>query len=455
MSTKLVVAALALSALVFVSLRTLDEEPERAPSPELVSTRDELEAAARRAPSTTDTREEVLVASADAPAREPGAAPAAHDEPEGIVIEGHFVPRELLRENLRLTATRVDGPGVARTEVRSDGTFRFTGLEPVEYVLSLDESLGEDGGYRLAHPDLSVQAPARGVEFGRELGLVRFILAGEELARQATLHLCDERGHAAEETCFRCRGFPLTDKHPLEFLVDRRREFSAALHAAGGLAPWRTIPAWRPTRFEQVLVLSADEHLRYGALELTWTLPEWIEVPLSVEVCGGGIGKRNADLRGTGCRLESVSPGRYRIVAVPFYEQQPPGFVVTRTLEVEIEAGRTTHVQVEWCLGGSARFVPAWSPRGKFEHMDAEIRDASGVPCMVSFVQREDGPDRRVNSTATLPLLRPSELSPNLAPGAYTLVLYEGGRESGRELAQVPFTILGGELVEVPVVLPD
>ncbi|MEQ1894168.1 MAG: hypothetical protein ABL998_16625, partial [Planctomycetota bacterium] len=440
-----VAAAVAVSALVFVSLRTLDEEPGRARSPELGSARDEL--LAGLAP-TANTREEVVVASTDAPAREPGASSAPHPL-EGLVIDGRFLSREFLRENLRLTATRVDGAGVASTEVQSDGTFRFTGLEPEEYVLSLDEYLGGDGGYRLAYPDQSVRAPARGVEFGRELGLVRFILAGEALARQATLNLCDERGHAAEETCFRCRGLQLTDKRPVELLVDRRREFSVAVHAAGGLVPWRTIPAWRKKLVEQVLELRVDEHLRYGALELTWTVPEWMEVPRGVEVhFDGGFGNRNGKVLGHGCRIESLPPGRSRIVVVPLYND--PTFAVSRALEVEIEAGRTTQARVEWCLGGGARFVPEGRRGG-----DVELRDALGVPCVAHFEWREDGPDKRVNSSAHLPLLHPSELSPNLAPGAYTLVLYEGGRESGRELVQVPFLLRAGELVDVPVLLPD
>jgi hypothetical protein len=69
----------------------------------------------------------------------------------------------------------------------------------------------------------------------------------------------------------------------------------------------------------------------------------------------------------------------------------------------------------------------------------------------VSFVRHENGPDGLRQSFATLSLLVPSELEPNLAPGAYTLALFD----EGRELATVPFEIVAGELVDVPVLLPE
>jgi hypothetical protein len=79
------------------------------------------------------------------------------------------------------------------------------------------------------------------------------------------------------------------------------------------------------------------------------------------------------------------------------------------------------------------------------------VRDASGERCVATFVVRINDPDHTHNSYANLPLLRSSELEPIFAPGAYTLEL----SDDTRVLVAVPFTIVAGELVDVPVVLPE
>jgi hypothetical protein len=103
--------------------------------------------------------------------------------------------------------------------VGADGTFRFEGLEPGEYVLSLEEYLGGTGVLALGYSERPVHAPAHGVEFGHELGLVRLHLRGERLEPPARLLLSDEVATDAGEFRGNQRGLQLTDMRTIEILV--------------------------------------------------------------------------------------------------------------------------------------------------------------------------------------------------------------------------------------------
>lgn len=394
-------------------------------------------------------------------------------EDAGVSIEGEFVARDLLRRGIALVAWRADTPleedsfaGIgmlsgrvraAEAEVDGDGSFRFSGLEPGFYTLSLASRLGGER-VQLDHPELEVRAPVSGVEFGRELGLVRLGVRGygEEEPMRLLLSYAVDPG--APEVRHQSFGMQLTATRPVEVLVDRRREFSATVEAQGTLAAWRTIPAGRARIHEETFEPPASAP-RFGALELTWSLPEEFQLPRGLRAywrSGTGSGNVETVARDGGCRFERLQPGRYELTVVPFSAQfwEPlPSFAGTRSIEVEIEAERTTQATVEWLLGGRARFVPEGRARAGREALDAEVRDAFGRRCGVTFAMREYDAEGSLNvgSFATLPLLWASELEPNLPPGSYTLVLFD----EGRELARIPFALVAGELIDVPVLLPD
>jgi hypothetical protein len=75
----------------------------------------------------------------------------------------------------------------------------------------------------------------------------------------------------------------LTNMGAIELLVDRRQAFSAAVHAASSKAEWRTLPAGRAYLHEETFELRSEDSPRSGALELSWTLPDWLELPSHVE----------------------------------------------------------------------------------------------------------------------------------------------------------------------------
>jgi len=394
-------------------------------------------------------------------------------EDAGVTIEGEFVCRELLSRGIVLSAWRTDLPleensfaGIgmisgrvrgAETEVAGDGTFRFVGLEPGVYELSLASRLGGDRT-QLQYPEREVVAPARGVEFGSELGLVRMTRRGESGDAPARLMLSFSPDPGAPEVRHQSFALQLPVARSVEVLVDRRHEFSAAVEAQGRLAPWRLIPAGRARVHEEVFEL-AESSLRFGALELTWSLSAGIELPRTVRAywrTEKDSGNVEAEVRDGGCRFEALLPGRYQLVLVPvaanFWEPLP-SFAGTRSIAVVIEAEKTSQATVEWLLGGRARFLPASAAWKERDALDAEVRDAFGARCEATFVMREYDSEGSLNvgSFATLPLFCPSELEPNLTPGSYTLHLFD----EGRELTRVPFALVAGELVDVPIVLPD
>jgi RNA polymerase sigma factor (sigma-70 family) len=403
---------------------------------------------------------------------------------EGAAIEGRFVRTELLGggvaqagsvagNGITLTATRADlveeeeedswgGSGLrtgqvrySSTEVRSDGTFRIAGLDPGRYVLSLEERF-HSGLAQLAYPERTVSAPTHGVDFGSELGLVRFGTRGAGVDPPAMLCF----SYASDPLQESSRSFgrlQIADARPVEVLVDRRSEFSATVGTELALEPWRSIRAGRSALHEEVFELLPDPGLRLGSRELAWQLPEGIELTRTVRAYwqrDDDSANVEAPARTDGCRFERLEPGRYRVVVVPRSAQPSaplPSFACARAIEVDVEAGRTTHAKVDWCLGGRARFVPEGKPRGERDALDAQVRDALGARCVATYVWLEHTTDGIRNSYGTLSLLLPSELEPNLAPGAYTLVIID----EGHELVSVPFTIIAGELVDVPVALPE
>jgi len=394
-------------------------------------------------------------------------------EEAGVSIEGEFVARDLMRPGIALAAWRTDialeedsfaGVGMVsgrvrggEAEVDGDGRFRFTGLEPGAYTLSLASRLGGER-IQLDHPELEVRAPASGIEFGRELGLVRIGLRGSVGVEPLRLLLSYAVDPGAAEVRYQSFGMQLGGERPVEVLVDRRREFSATVEAQGALAAWRTIPAGRARVHEEFFEPPASAP-RFGALELAWSLPDGLQLARGLraywrtETDSGNV---ETVARDGGCRFERLLPGRYELIVVPFSAQfwEPlPSFAGTRSIVVEIEAERTTQATVEWLLGGRARFVPEGVARAGREAFDAEVRDAFGRRCEATFAMREYDAEGNLNvgSFATLPLLWPSELEPNLPPGSYTLVVFD----EGRELARIPFAIVAGELVDVPVHLPD
>jgi RNA polymerase sigma factor (sigma-70 family) len=389
----------------------------------------------------------------------------------GVVLEGRFMPKEFLGAGLSLTATRVDllveerayeGVGLRSGRLRaslanvaSDGTFRFEGLEPGDYVLSLPDYLGEMGVRSLGYSEPPVHAPASGVEFGHELGLVRFHLRGKRLALPATLLIGDAEEGGAGEARGNYRGLQLTDMDAIELLVDRRQAFSAAVNAAGSKAEWRTLSAGRSYLHEETFELLSSGTPRYGTLEISWTLPDWLELPRSVaghfqhDTDGWN---NHAEARASGCRFEWIPPGRYRLVLAPSAEQswEPlPSFAGTLPIEVVIEPERTTLAEVEWLMGGRPRFVPSGEPRNGREALDAEVRDAQGQRSLGHFALYELDADGNLNvgSFTTLSLQWPSEFEPNLPPGSYTLVV----QPEDEEPLITPFSIEAGELVDVPV----
>jgi RNA polymerase sigma-70 factor (ECF subfamily) len=382
---------------------------------------------------------------------------------EGVAIEGYFVPHELLRSRIRLVANRTDSveeedswSSSGSTEVRSDGTFCITALEPGEYELSLSQQIRGDR-VQFAYPDRTMRAPSKDVEFGRELGLVRFHMRGVTVEPPAMLLFSNATNPEVETHS--AQHLQIVDARPIEVLVDRRKSFSAAVRTKGARAPWRSISAGRPALHEETFELreappepEAQAAPRFGALELTWQFPESQVLPSWVRAYG--LGNAEAEPRADGCRFERLEPGRYRVVVVPLsarFWEPLPSFAGTRAIEVEIEADGTSRAEVEWYVGGRARFVPDGKPRGEAESMNAVVRDASGERCVATFVVRINDPDHTHNSYANLPLLRSSELEPIFAPGAYTLEL----SDDTRVLVAVPFTIVAGELVDVPVVLPE
>jgi hypothetical protein len=347
--------------------------------------------------------------------------------------------------------------GWSKTPVNRDGTFRFEGLEAGDYVLRLEAYLGGDHGkLTLGYSEAVVRAPRTGVEFGRELGLVRFHLRGERIEPPATLFLSDVAETSPGEFRDNNRGLQLVDLRTIEVLVDRRHAFSASVRAAGAKADVRELPAGRPFLYEETFELVPDDDVqRFGALELAWSAPEWLELPPDVE-CHLRNEKESwnfdPELSAKGCRLERVPPGRYRIIVVPrsqnFWEPLP-SFAGTRPIDVVVEAESTTHAEVEWLMGGRARFVPTGERRKEREWLEAELRDAFGERCAGSFAYYEYDAEGNLNtgSFATLSLLWPTEFEPNLAPGSYSLVL----EPQGENPVITPFSIVAGELVEVPV----
>ena len=121
------------------------------------------------------------------------------------------------------------------------------------------------------------------------------------------------------------------------------------------------------------------------------------------------------------------------------------------SFDADLLGGRTTRVQVEWRPSGGVRLVPDVAGR-TIETAHAVVRDARGVEQPVRFAQHDfswEGSTGAARYAGSLPLAAPSVLEPNLPPGAYELVL----SEDETELARVPFTVVAGTIVDVPVLL--
>lgn len=393
-------------------------------------------------------------------------------EDVGVTIAGRLASPELYREGMTLTATRLgaaeapsepvwSGAGLltgdvrdATTRIEADGTFCFTALQPGEYALSLEDRLRREG-VQLAFDDCVVRAPTTDVVFGAELGLVRLVPRGGAVAPPATLYFHDGASPGGE--LHGARGVTLVDGRSVDVLADRRRMFSASLRTAHATSPWVAFSAGRPALVEGALELVADPDRQYGELALTWRAPEGVVLTRTVRAYferDGETGNVEADAGPEGCRFERLQSGRYRCIVVPrsaqFWEPLP-SFAMTEPIEVAIEPGRTTSIEVEWRLGGRVRFVPTGEPDGELESVDAVVHDASGARCVTTFVRVAEGADGTRESYASLSLLAPSEIEPNLSPGAYTLALIIEGREALR----MPFHVAAGQLVDVPFELPE
>ncbi len=350
-------------------------------------------------------------------------------------------------EGLRIRRGQIDVEHQS-AKVRADGVFRISGLAPGTYDLFLE---GDQSDYMVVPQPAAkaVPAPSAGVLLGEHFGRVEVVVTGAEERGVAEVRIPLDGGRLSRH---------VNCGEPFGVIADRRSPLVIEALAPGFSPAKHELPAFS-RGVEERVALELQHDVERATLTVEWASSAGAPPPAWVTARLRGSDEQEGLLPvqpGDGeCVFRDLEPGRYQVILEPrgsnFWEPLA-SFLVVAPFEIELAPGETARRTVFWQLGGGVRFVPEVGP-GPPEMLDvaARILDASGSDLAVRFITREfeGGTFNFGARTGSVSIHQPSELEPRLLPGNYVLVIQKEGREPRR----VPFTVVAGEMVEVPFTL--